>query len=344
MTSLLVPGYTLTLGTQRWTSQALAIDLELAAAPMVDVLTVRFPSAAPLASAAGDPAALAIDSGERAADVFTGVVESVRRTPAETVVTALDAGGALARLRPAVTFEQISAGNLVRELCAEAGVETGDIEDGQALAFYVADPGRSALDHIARVCAWSGAMAKVTADNRLEAPVVNATEPDLALRYGRELLAISQAVHPRHVAGFTVAGESGAGDPAAPEALRLTTDFFAGRRPPGPAGDQRWRSEPALRTAEAAGRATAATQRRYTASRERGSLRAFVLPALRPGTIVQVQDLPAGIAGGPLCIHHVRHRLRGDGAVTEAWFVKGGDAFDPLALLGSLAGAVGGLL
>jgi hypothetical protein len=341
--SLLDPSFALTLGAQQWTNQALAVELELAAAPMVDVLSVRFPSAAPLSSSAGDPAALTLASGEQEATVFTGVIEAIRRTESEIRVTALNAGGALARFRPAATYAQTTAGSVVRALCAEAGVETADIEDGVALAFYVADPARSALEHIGRVCAWSGSMAQITAENRAEAVIVNAAEPQTAWRYGREILSISKSLSPAGIGAFTVAGESGAGDTAAPEALRMTTDFFRGNRPRGPSADSRWRSEPALRTAQAAARAGAARQRIYTSSRERGTVRTFLQPGLRPGTIVQIQDLPEGLAGGPVWIYHVHHRLHRGGAVTQAQFFRGGDRFDPMALLGSLAEAVGGL-
>ena len=339
MASLLQPSYTLTLGSQQWTNQALAIEVELGAAPLVDTVAIRFPAGAPLSSAEGDPAVLSLGNGEATADVFTGTIDSVQRSAREIRVTALNGGGILARFRPATTYEQITAGNLVRSLCDDAGVETGDIDDGVALTFYAADPGRSALNHIERVCSWGGSMVRFSSDNKLEAPVINATVAESALRYGREILSIENVRQPAHTRQFTVAGESGVGDTAAPEAFRMTTDFFAGNAPDPPSIERRWRSEPALRTAQTAARAGAATERIYNSSRERGRFHAFLLPALRPGGVLEIQDLPDGLQKGPIWLYRIRHRVRHDGAVTTAYFCKGGESFDSSALLGASGGA-----
>jgi hypothetical protein len=342
--SLLAPTYTLTLGQQRFAEQALALDLRLAAAPVIDSLTATLPAAVKLSASPGDPAALTLGSGEKEAAVFSGTVDSVRRSFDGVRVTALDAGAALARLRPAATYEKVTAGTVIRRLADTAGADVGAVDDGVDLAFYVADPGRTALDHVARLAAWSGALARVSAAGALEARVVDASRAEVALRFGREVLALDDATVRSTVTSWVVAGEGGAGTTAAPAALRPVTDFFAGQRPDGPSLDSRWRFAPALRTPRGAATAGAALARSYRSSRERGRLSAFLQPDLRPGTIIEVHDLPDGLPGGPLWLHHVRHRLDGTGAFTRASFWKGGDSFDPLALLGALAGALGSLL
>ena len=343
MTSLLTPGYTLTLGSQQWTKQIIRIDVSLAAAPGLDSLAALLPAAAPLKADLGDPAALTLNNGETEKPVFTGTIAAIQRSLDGIHLTAFDAGGDLAQFRPATTYEQVTAGSVVRYLCGDAGVDVGNVSDGVSLVYYVADPSRSALDHVARVCGWSGAMARVSADNQLESIVVNATQADLALKFGREIHAIENRRLPSRVTSFTVAGESGVGDTSSSDALRPAIDFFAGHRPDGPALKARWRSEPALRTAAAGGTAGAALQRAYKSSRERGELTAFLQPALRPGTIIEVQSLPDGLPSGPLLVYRVRHDLGDGDATTHASFYKGGDSFDPESLLGSLLGAIGGL-
>ena len=344
MTSLLQPGYTLTLGSQRWTEQLIALELTLAAAPALDGLTATFPAEAPLKAAPDDPADLTLASGEKQEAVFSGTIASIRRSPEAIRVRALNAGGVLAQVRPAITWEQATAGTVIRNLCDEAGVDAGDVEDGISLAYYAADPSRTALDHIARVAAWSGAMARISPDNRVESVVINATRAEVALKYGRELRTLEQRKAPTAIQSFTVAGESGAGDASSPDALRPTTDFFAGNRPAGPSKGNCWRSEPALRTAAAAASAAAAVQRSYSAGRESGIFTAFLQPDLRPGTVFEIHEAPAGLPSGPMWVESLVHTIGRNGAVTRARFCKGGDSFDPLALLGSLAGALKGLL
>ena len=344
MTSLLAPSYALLVGSQRWTEQAVRLELQLEAAPLLNALTAVLPASAPFDAAPGDPVQLTLNNGEREADVFTGEVETVRRSYGEIRVTALDGGSKLARYRPAATYEQVTCATIVRNLCGDVGVDVGDLEDGSTLAFYSADPGRTALDHVVRVSAWGGAVARVTASGALETLIVNATEPELALRSGRELLGIEQGITRSSIERIVVAGEAGAGDAGSPDASRPTTDFFAGSRPDGPSAETVWRFEPALRTVAAAATAGAALDRVYRASREAGALDAWLLPDLRPGTVFEIQDLPGGLNGGPFWAHRVRHRLSAQECSTRVRYYKGGDSFDPLALLGSLAGLVGGLL
>lgn len=341
MTSLLRPSYALQVGSKLWTEQLVGLELRLEAAPLLNVLTAVLPAVAPLEAEPGQPVLLTLDNGETESAVFSGQIESVRHGFGELRLTALDAGGQLSRFRPAITFEQATAATVVRGLCDEIGVEVGGLEDGARLAFYVADPSRTALEHVARVCAWGGALARVGADGKLETLVVNAAQPEQALRFGRELLALDQAQAAAPIETFVVAGEAGVGEASAPEALRPTTDFFAGQRPGGPSASQVWRFEPALRTAPAAATAGAALDRLYRASRQGGAFDAWLLPTLRPGTVFEIQDLPDGLRGGPFWAYQVRHRLSAAECATRARFYNGGDSFDPLALLGSLAGLVG---
>jgi len=336
MTGLLAPSYTVTLGGQRWTEQALAVDVRLRAAPVVDVATVRLPAGAPLDAAVGDPAVVELDGGEGGATVFTGTVQAIRRTPSSITVTAMNGGGALAAFRPAATYEQVTAGTVIRSLCGDAGATAGDVDDGVALAYYVADPARTALEHVARLAGWGGALARVDGDDRLDVTVVNAVQPELALRYGRDLLAVEQAEAAAPVESFVVAGEAGADSTSAPQALRATTDFFGGSRPDGPSASSRWRFEPALRTASAAKTAGAALGRSYRGSRRRGAITAVVQPSLRPGSVLELQDLPDGLDGGPAWADRVDHHVSAAGATTRARLWQGGDSFDPTAFLGGL--------
>ncbi len=337
---MLAPTYTLTLGSQQWTEQLISLELTLALAPQLNVLVARFPVAATPTAQVEDPASLTLANDDQEADLFTGQIRSVRRSFDTIEITALDAGGTLAALRPAVTYEKATAGSLIRNLCDAAAVSTGTIDDGVELAYYAADPTRTALDHVARLAAWSGALAWVTDDNKLNATVLNTEQAEIALRFGRELRSIRHTHLPAPIERFVVAGESGAGSTSAPEVLRPTTDFFAGNRPDGPSASVRWSFEPALRTTAAAATAGAALDRHYRSTRQSGMLDAFLLPKLVPGTVFEVQKLPDGLAKGPFWALQVRHRLDRRGGTTRVRFAKGGDSFDPLALLGSLLGSL----
>ena len=335
MTSMLAPAYTVRMGSQEWTEQIVQIRVSLGAAPAVDSASIVLPLTPTFKAKPGDEAVVTLDSGERSDTVFSGTIDRVRRTPSSIAVSMVNAGGIMARVRPAVTFEQVTAGRLVRELCTEAGVDAGAIQDGVSLPFYVADPERTGWQHASRVAAWSGAVVTVSTENKVDATVIDATQAEFALRYGRELLDYAFDTSASYIDTFTTAGESGVGDTADDKVLRTTADFFAGSRPSGPGKGSSWRSYPALRTAEAAASAAAARKRLYTSSRDIAQFTAFLLPHLRPGTVIEVQDLP-DLPVAPYWIRRVQHAVSAEGALTRVHCARGGDAFDPSSLLGSL--------
>jgi hypothetical protein len=333
----------LQIGSQLWKEQALHVQLSLGPAPLIDVLTVKLPSSAPLDADIEDDVELTLNSGEAEEKVFTGIVQSIGRSFSFIEVKAINAGGVLSQYFPAVTYENVTTATVVRNLCSDASVSTASLETGSEMAFYVADQTRTAWQHIHRVCAWNGAMVSVSADNEVQSTVINATQADVALRYGREIMSLGRRRTAARIETFVVAGESGVGSASSPDAHRPVTDFFAGNRPDSPSPTVTWAWAPALRTASSAATAGAARKRNYTAAADRGVFTAFLQPKLRPGVVLEMQDLPAGLTDGPVWINSVRHTVSHRGAMTRVEYFKGGDSFDPLALLGSLAGAIGGL-
>ena len=233
------PAYELTIGSRRWTEQVLDIDVRLHAAPIPDVVTARFPANADLGASAGDRVVLRLDGGDGAREVFTGEVDALVGRLDGTIVVAIDAGGILARYRPAVTLEQATAATVIRALCDDAGVSAGTVDDGVQFAYYAAEPTRTAWEHVARVSGWGGAMARVDADGRVPSVVPGDGPADIALRHGRDVIALERVAARRRVESWVVAGEAGVGSADDPDALRPTTDFFGGSRPDGPGTRQR---------------------------------------------------------------------------------------------------------
>jgi hypothetical protein len=342
MNALLTPSCELTLGGQRWTTQLLELDVHLHAAPGLNVLRAIFPAAAPVQAGPGDPAEIKLNNGETEARILKGAVDGVRRWETGIEVTVMDAGGQMARYRPATTYEQVTAGSVIRSLASDAGAGTGTLESGDELSFYVADPSRTAWEHAARVAGWLGALVTVNDSNRIESRVVETNAADFALRYGREILSVERANRVIAFSSFTVAGESGVGSTSSPKARIPVTDFHGGQRPEGPDAGSFWEWQPALRTPAAAAKAGTARQRAYGATRDAGRLTAFLQPQARPGMVMEMQDAPDGLPAGPVWISRVRHQVADGRAVTTIWFAAGGGAAGG-GLLGSLASAAGGL-
>jgi hypothetical protein len=273
--------------------------------------------------------------------VLTGTIRGVRRGLAGTEVEIADAGADLAAYRPATTFTATTATDVATALIGDAGATAGRVELDLALASYVADQSRTAAEHVARLATLAGGIATVAPDGSVMATPL-ADEADTALRHGREVLAYDARDRAAPAVAYVAVGNGPAGAAAAPNALRPTVDPL----PEGvddPGKDAVWEPFAALRTPSAALTASGALQAQADARAGRVRARCVLVPTLRPGNVVEVQDLPAGMPPGPWLVTRVEHRLvPGAGGTTDFDGVRavasGG------GLLGALAGAIGGLL
>ncbi len=325
-------------GNKRYESHVSALVVDLGLLPGVNSVIARLPRAVPVDAAPGDPADLTLDNGEEEALVLTGLTRSVARGLAETQVTAVDAGAALAATRPAASYSGQSAGDIISGLAGEAGLDMGrSTLGGERFESYVATQGRTGAEHVARLALYGGGIAMVEADGSLAAVAYPEPPASRALRYGREILAYQ--VTDTAPGASTVPIGAGVGPAGDPRALIPSTEAISGGAPE-PSATVRWRPEGALRSQGAQRAAAEAADSAHGASGQKLTATCWLLPALRPGKLVEVQDLPDGISGGPWLVTHVRHRVGPMGATTRFDAVSGEGG----GLLAGLLGALGGLL
>ena len=371
------PTASVTLGSSRYDAHLASVTVVLRALPAPGVCRAVLPFAVPVGAAAGDDglvdltgldlapggggglgglagaAAGAVGLGG-AADmlgggggappgrVLTGKIRAVRRGLAGTEVEIADAGADLAAYRPATTYTATTAGDVVGALVGDAGASAGRVELDLPLASYVADQSRTAAEHVARLATLAGGLATVAADGSVLATPL-AAEADTALKHGREVLAYDARDRAAPSAKYVAVGAGPAGAAAAQDALRPTVTALP-EGVPDPGADAVWEPYASVRTPGAAKTATGALQAQADALAGRVRARCVLIPSLRPGAIVTVQDLPDGVPAGPWLVTRVEHRLvPGVGGTTDFDGVKavanGGGG-----LLGDLAGAVGALL
>jgi hypothetical protein len=334
----LAPTLSVTLGNLRYDTHALGLQACLAWLPRGSSLEVTVPAGVRFEAAPGDEALLDVDGGEGSTRVLTGKITAVERALRWIRVTAGDAGAALAALRPAKTFAKQNASQVVRALAGDADVSMGRIDLDVDLPAFVAHPQRTAAEHVAELARLGGAVAFADADGELQV-VARPEGPAAALLHGREILeyrtcAVRPASPQRFVIGF---GPAGSG--SAPDALRHSVGPLPASAPSGGAGVLR-QPAPALRTPSAATAASNARQGEAGARTLRLWARCFLLPARRPGEVIEVQELPDGMPSGSWLVTRVTHRLdpgAGGETVLEAEQAGAG-------ALGALASLVGGLL
>jgi hypothetical protein len=339
----LTPAASITLGNLRYTEQAVAVWATLAFLPGVNHFTVTLPTGVRLEAAPDDDAVLELDGGEGAETILTGKVRSFRRGLLTTDVSAGDAGVELARLRPAATYEKQSAKDVIRALASDAAVSVGSIDMDLDLAAYAAHQGRTAAEHIAYLARLGGALAYVNADGELDVIGWPEGQAEQALRYGREVIEYDIREHAGPAVQQVMIGSGTAGSTGAPDALRPSIDPLPSDAP-APGTDTVWRPAAVLRTPKAAKTASAGAQVAFEAGATRVRAHCFLLPRLRPGTVIEVQDLPNDLSKGSWIVTRVTHRLQpGIGGMTVFEGVSG-ESGGLGGLLGAALSAVGSLL
>ena len=337
----LVPTVTMTLGELRYGAHVESVRLDLRALPGVNAGVVVLPAGARMDAGPGDPAVLELDGGEGAETVLTGAVRTVRTGLRETRVTVADGSVDLAALRPAATYERQDAKAVIRALASDAGVDAGRLDVDLELAAYVADQARTAAEHVAALATLAGAVATFGAGGTL-AVAAPAAAPDVALKYGRDLVACEVVDASGPTATPVPVGFGPAGSPQAPGALRHTVGVLPSGAPA--AGRDALRAPTAvLRSPGVATVAGLAAAQRRAAEGRRLRARAFLLPWLRPGAVLEIQDLPDRLQDGAWLVTAVSHRLAprtGGATVFEGRAASGGAA----GLLASAAAAIGSLL
>jgi hypothetical protein len=333
-----------TVGALSYTSNISSVRVDLALAPGVGSATLVLPRDLRVEAGPGDDVEIALrGEGAEPVTVFTGTVHAVRRSLAEIAVTCADAAAALARIRTGATFEQQSAASIVQALIREAGASAGTVDLDLDLVTYVAHQGRTALEHVATLAGWAGAIAAANSGGALDVHPFPSPPADVALRYGREIAELS-LIAGRRPADVVFAGSGPAGSTSAPGARRQSTGVV----PEGAAGPDATtvrEAAPALRTPAAANAATRARTDRNGATRLRATC--WLVPGLRAGVVVEIADAPGPGAAGPWLLTRVQHRVgpgaRGathlEGVALE---VSGGGALG--GLLGAAGGSLGGLL
>jgi len=340
--TILSPTVSATFGNLRYDSHVVSLQADLGMLPAVNMVTCGLPASTPVEASVGDHAVVSLDGGDGAATLITGTVGAISRRVDGTAVTTVDSGAALARLRPSATFEAQGVTEIARALAGDALATVGRLDTSIRLAAYAAHQGMSAAEHVAALGELGGLLAFVNDAGELEMIRRPLGLPDSALLFGREFTTYEVDELTGPLGSPVPIGHGPAGFAPSPDGLIPTTEPLSGGAPdPGP--DAVWNPAPVLRTPEAV--TVAATEASASQAAETTRLRAtgWLLPVLRPGQLVEVQDLRDGLPVGPWLLTSVTHRLDPTGGGrTRIEAVVGGSALG--SLLDAALGALGSLL
>jgi hypothetical protein len=265
--------------------------------------------------------------------VVTGLVVAVDPDLETKRIVGHSTADALLRTYVDKTFEDGTAGDVVRSLANDAGLDVERVEDGPALPAYVVDGRRNAARHIRDLAYLAGFDTYVTAEGGLVFEAFAGNRTVHVLKYGEHVLAAE--LHRTRPAAATVAtwGDGAGGDESWAWLTKEPLSGSAGSGSPTLVVER-----PALRTATAAAAAATSIAETLTELALRGRVRIQGRPQLQIGDLVRLERFPeaAGVdeIDGNYQIRGVRHRIdKVGGFLTDVDF---------RSLAGPAAAALGG--
>jgi phage protein D len=317
-------------GAEVWAQALVSVVVEAGRAPFADVVTVFLASeeSAPDVTL-GDSGTVELGYEDDATElVFTGQVEEVRRSARGTVrVTATDGAAALSRLRVNQSFEQQTAGDIVRDLAGRARVDTDAVEDGASFPFYALDDRHSAYRHIAVLARKSGYLAYFTPEGKLSFAPFTAGQAVQTFAYGEDVLSLRATEVTPVVGAVTTVGEGAAGSQGQEAWSWLVKDPSSVSGAAETGEPERLVQDASLRSAEAAQGAAEGIADATEREKLVGELLVPGSPAVVVGSAVEISDAPQDALNGLFAVRRVRHRFsKRGGFVTWLCFGSTGDS------------------
>jgi phage protein D len=308
------PAFSLSFGSgssDDWARSLATVSVEAGLAPAVDAAELVLASRDDAPKVAlGDTGSVSLGFDDSPSAVFAGAVRAVHHTVAGTTrLVASNSGAVLAALRVDQGYEQQSAGDIVRDLAGRAGADTGAVENGPSLAYYVVDSRSTAWEHVAKLAALSGFAAWLGADGGLHFGPLQAGAPAQTFTYGQDVLELDAQEAPPLPGTVKVVGEGAAGTQGSDAWNWHVNDSSSVTGNAGSGDPAVLVQDGAIRSADAASGAATG----IAAKAKLGALTARLLvpgaPKAAVGSTIAVADAPDTTLNGSWVVRGVRHRL-----------------------------------
>lgn len=253
--------------------------------------------------------------------VMTGAVTAVQAGLETRRVIGHGAAMTLLRSFADITYQAKKAGEIVRDLAGQAGVDIAQVEDGSQFPAYVIDGRRSFWHHLRDLADLSGCDLYVNAEGALVFERFVGGRTVHVFDYGRDLLALDCHFIAPRAARVEAWGESPTGAEGEDAWGWLTKDFSGTRGQAGSGAPTLLLERPVLRTAQAAQSAADALRTHLQRRALQGKLRVLGNPAVKLGDAVRVQQAPESEHNGTFQVRAVTHRItKTQGFVTTIGF------------------------
>ena len=303
--------HTITIGSDKYSSPAhsrlISLDQSSRMDTLVNVCSLIMAPPAGLTIEPDDDIEVELGNGNSSGVVFTGKVLETDWRIKEVRVSASSSARLLSLARYNMYFEKYSAGQIVTDICNEASVSAGQVDDGITFDYYAIADNRDAADHIRNLARLCGFEAHTDEKDQV---VFAASSPGTPhpLKYAVNILEASIRIHAEGYVETDFYGESpssfGQGSSAstwftktevsgtASKGSGLTLPFF----------------NPSIRTVDQAS-TVAQSYLDYWKAKKKGFVSILGDPDIKPGDAVQIDDMPVNSQNGLYKVTGVEHRI-----------------------------------
>ncbi|MBV1878727.1 MAG: hypothetical protein KUG79_13885 [Pseudomonadales bacterium] len=333
-----------------WQRSLMHITSQSFLAPRVDQATIT------LADDGQSPPVNVGDSGElqlgyeddQLYAVFKGNIIGIKRgIDGKATVKVGNAAHTLSQQRINQSFEQLSAGEIIKTLAGSVDVETDTVESGIDLPFYVLDDGRSLYQHIALLAEKSGYIAFVNQANKLNFMPMVAAGITKSFTYGVDLIQVRVVNTATRIDSVTMVGAGAAGSQGAETWSWLVKDPQSISATAGDLSDanskSRLVSDPVLRSVDAVQQA--AVGKLLFANQQCTKAKLTVVGAadVNAGSRIEIAAAPQVACNGAAIVESAQHHYsKLQGFITElVVMMETAGSLDSLSAAGAKAGLAG---
>lgn len=248
--------------------------------------------------------------------VMVGGIVSVEPGLTTSRATGHSAAQKLLRTFVDKVYEGSSAGDIVRDLAGEAGVDVATADAGISFAAYVVDGRRSVHRHMADIARLCGFDLYVDPEGGLVFERFANGNTVHTLEYGKHIVDLASEQHDAAAGEVAAFGESPGGSQGAEDWAWLTKDFGARKGSAGSGEPLLLLERAALRSAAAAGTAAEAAHTRIQRRTLRGRIVIAGRPQVKLGDAIRLRDVPETALNGTFQVRSVIHRLSKVGGFT----------------------------
>lgn len=338
--------YTIELGARALSSReagsaaVLALEVERGIGGAGGRCGLRLAPSAGVRPSVGDPLRVGLDAGLGMHTVFTGEIEAIHCGPAAWSLVGRDGLARLAALELSRSYEEVSAGSIIKDLVDAASAKAGELDEGPSFPRYLLHDGPKALRHAQRLAALVGAELYTDGEGRIHFRRPASRPARHTLRWGHTVLDLELAEREPAGDSLELWGEGAAGTEGAEREHWLTTDLtgvrgraivegsaHAARVSVGRVGARpRVVVDGAIRSVDAAEDVAAAVMQAQALRPHRGAVLLPGLVDVEPGDWVKLAELPAELCPTPspsvtVRVRRLWHFLSPvQGLLTRLWF------------------------